>query len=164
MERVLKDSDLELWFGEIFRPDDFFSPFKGAEYVVLLVVIRNDVTNDEQKNLSELLVATGCRCAVCFGYECSSWDDSIDYASILSDPNFEPPEERFIMTTWHDYETIEDVVEFFRLNTVFDDFVPERFLVLFFGHSAELESRTRRALDYSFVKSTAVVADTDQIQ
>ena len=91
-----------MWFGRINVPDEFVSPFGNREYVVLLVINRTDILYREQKALSEKLVNTGCRYAVCYGYECASWDDSIDYAYIFSDPNLSPPQERFVMTTWHE--------------------------------------------------------------
>ena len=54
------------------------------------------------------------------------------------------------MTTWHENENIEDIVEYFRWNTVFDDFVPERFVVLFLGKDEEIELKIREKLAYFF--------------
>lgn len=127
-----------------FNPEDFVSPFGAEEYVLLLVIKRTDILYREQKELSERFIASGCRYAVCFGFECSSWDDSIDYAFIFSDPNLNPPDERFVMTIWPEDESIEDVVEYLRFNTVFDDFVPRKFLLLFIGEDSTL---ARRALE-----------------
>lgn len=45
------------------------------------------------------------------------------------------------MTTWHENESIEDLVEYLRFDTVFDEFVPERFLVLFVGEDEVLKGR-----------------------
>jgi hypothetical protein len=150
MQQLAKNSELELWFSKLTRPEAFVSPFINEEYVVLLVINRKDILYREQKELSEKLVNSGCRYAVCFGFECSSWDDSIDYAYIFSDPNLDPPKERFVMTTWHESEPIEEVVEYFRWNTVFEDFVPKRFLVLFVGENKELEEKTQKALESFF--------------
>ena len=141
MEQICNEPELSLRFSEISRPDEFVSPFEGEEYVLLLVINRTDILYREQKDLSERIIASRCRYAVCFGFECSSWDGSIDYAFIFSDPNLSPPDERFVMTTWHEDESIEDVVEYLRFNTVFDEFVPKRFLVLFVGDDSELRRR-----------------------
>ena len=152
MELLNSSSELELWFEEILYPADFTSPFHDEEYVVLLVINRTDISRDEQIQLSDKIVGTRCRYAVCFGYECSSWDDSIDMAHIETHPDFDPPDEEFVMTTWHENEEIEDVVEYFRWNTVFDEFVPKNFLVLFFGSSSELKTRVFASLKNFFSK------------
>lgn len=150
MERFVKTTDHDLWFEEIFSPDEFVSPFGDDDYVLLLVNDRTDVPDPEQKNLSERLIATGCRYACSFGFECSSWDDPIDYAYIFSDRNLDPPNDRFVMTTGHEGETIEEVVHYLRWNTIFDDFIPTRFPVLFLGKDDALKVRTLAALTRVF--------------
>ena len=47
-----------------------------------------------------------------WGKDCSSWDDSVDLAN-LKDFNFEEiPDEKFVMTTWHNNEPLEEVFWF----------------------------------------------------
>jgi hypothetical protein len=101
------------------------------------VVADAKITNDERDALSKEIVRQGCRYAVCTGFQCSKWDDSIDTAFIATDPNFSPPEERFIMTTWHENDPIEDVSNFFRWNTTFENFSPQHYLVILVGGDAE---------------------------
>ncbi|MFZ1702214.1 MAG: hypothetical protein WBO10_12825 [Pyrinomonadaceae bacterium] len=150
MKKLLSSTEVNLWFDSTERPFKFESPFNNEEFAVLHVAADSNISSREQAWVSKRLVASRCRYAVCMGYESSTWDDSIDYAYIESDPNYEPPDDRFIMTTWHDGEPIEDVVNFFRWNTIFDDFVPKNFLVLFIGRAEEFETRTLDALKYSF--------------
>jgi hypothetical protein len=45
----------------------------------------------------------------------------------------------FVMTTWHDNESMEDIAAFFALNTTFDDFVPSVFLVVGVGGETPVE-------------------------
>ncbi len=81
------------------------------------------------------------------GHEASSWDDSIDIASIDRYPNSDPPDSEFIVTTWHDNETPDDIAQFFVLNTTFDFFRPSNFLILHIGQESELlENLTRSIL------------------
>jgi len=47
---------------------------------------------------------------------------------------------RFVMTTWHDDEAIEDVVDFWWWNTTFEDFIPTEFVVFFLGSDSEIET------------------------
>ena len=158
MIRVLQNSIGDVWFDVISRPYSFATPFEGSDYALLLVINDTNISEEEQSNLSDKLVATGCRYAVCTGHECSSWDDSIDYAFIFTDSNFNPPDEKFVMTTWHTDEEIEDVINFFRWGTNFDDFVPSKFLVLFVGESVTLKNRVLPALEQSF----SLVANGDK--
>jgi hypothetical protein len=118
-------------------PHHFVAPFNDGGYVLLLVISDPAVSPNAQRQLSSAIVRTGCRYALAFGVACSTWDDSIDLASIEA----HVPDDRFIMTTWHEKEPIEDVVDFWWWNTVFDDFVPERFGVFHIGSDSELERR-----------------------
>jgi hypothetical protein len=150
MERVLVIEKLDVWFNTIDAVDDFFSPFADKEYALLLVINRTDISELEQEKLSDKIVASGCRYALCFGHRCTTWDDSIDYAFICSDADFNPPDSRFVMTTWHEDEPIDDVIFQFRWNTTFDDFTPSRFLTLFVGENIVLEKETLKLLSRYF--------------
>jgi hypothetical protein len=119
------------------RPFRLASPFAGAEYALLLVVWTDDVTAVEQKDLSDAVVVSGCRYAVCTGHRCSTWDDSIDLSAVLAELDGRRDAQQLLMTTWHDTEPIEEVVDFFFTHTAFDDFVPSACLVLALGGTHE---------------------------
>jgi|GEM_PF-3913677 len=92
----------------------FVGPFNDGEYVLLLVISDPAVSPNAQRDISCAIVRTGCRYALAFGVACSTWDDSIDLASIEA----QVPDDRFIMTTWHEKEPIEDVVDFWWWKTL----------------------------------------------
>ncbi|MFT3870245.1 MAG: hypothetical protein QM715_17490 [Nibricoccus sp.] len=108
-----------------------------------------DVSTEEQTMISAAIVASGCRYAVCYGHRCSSWDDSIDLAAV------ENGEEKsaFVMTTWHENDTPEDVAFFFWNNTSFDDFTAERLGVFILGPDSKTEASLVAAFD-SFRQKT----------
>jgi hypothetical protein len=87
---------------------------------------------------------------VCTGHECSSWDDSIDSAHIETDPDLSPPDSKFVMTTWHEQESIRDVAEYFVHAAKFDGFEPERFLVVCVGGDEAAYFRARHAVRAQF--------------
>jgi hypothetical protein len=153
MFRVSKSPDFEVWLSRIDRPFSFSTPFGGQDFALLLVVADPAVTSPERDAISTEIIASGCRYAVCTGHECSKWDDSIDYAFLCTSPDFSPPHERFVMTTWHDKEPLEDVVLFFRCGTAFEDFVPSRFLVSLVGGESETAGRVRSAIETYFGRS-----------
>jgi hypothetical protein len=43
-----------------------------------------------------------------WGKNCSSWDDSVDHANLEEFNYGEIPDDRFVMTTWHDDEPIQE--------------------------------------------------------
>jgi hypothetical protein len=119
------------------RPYRFEPPFSGEAHALLIFVAASDVSPDEQAEISEGIVASGCRYAVCYGHRCSSWDDSIDLASITAGK--EGPD--FVMTTWHEKDSPEEVVHFFWWNTSFDAFAAERMGIFVLGCHPEIESQ-----------------------
>jgi hypothetical protein len=146
MEPLHADGGREAWAARLERPFRFDSPFRGKPFVLLLWVLDETVTPEEQSELSAAIVRLGCRYAVCAGHEGSSWDDSIDWAYLETDADFSPPDSEFVMTTWHDDEPIEDVAEFFALSAKYEGFVPERFLVVCLGGSDADYARVRDAV------------------
>ena len=47
-----------------------------------------------------------------WGRDCSSWDDSVDYANLEEFNYGDIPDERHVMTTWHDNWSLSEVFEF----------------------------------------------------
>jgi hypothetical protein len=59
-----------------------------------------------------------------------------------------------LMTTWHENEPIEEVVEFFRWNTSFANFTARNFLIVFLGDDPKSEAEVLRAVASEFGGST----------
>ena len=112
----------------------------------MIWVVDTAVSEEDRARVTEQLVKQGCRYAVCAGHECEIWHDLIDWAFLETDTDFQPPNEKFVMTTWHEGESVEEVSEFFALNTSFDNFVAKNFLVLFIGRDKDLEERAAEAI------------------
>ncbi len=139
-----------VWIGHTVRPFDFESPCEGKEFALLLVVEAKDVSPEEQSGLSEQFVRQGCRYAVCFGHECSLWDDSIDMVGVMAEIEGRPAP--FVMTTWHAEESLEEVAWYFAFCTTFDDWQPEAYIVLLLGGDGEGEAAIERALEDAFLE------------
>ena len=120
---------MNIEYKQIARPYAFVSPFDGAEFAVLIYISDTTITAEEQELLSDQIVAAGCRYAVCAGYKCGTWDDSIDIADLKRN-NWETKDENLIMTTWHENESLENIVFFFLNNTSFDYFTATNMLVV----------------------------------
>ena len=79
-----------------------------------LVLVRDKVTPEWQWAVSKWLVASGCLNMAAWGIECSTWDDSVDYANLEEFSYGDVPEDRFVMTTWHEKETLDEVMAFVK--------------------------------------------------
>ena len=55
------------------------------------------------------------------------------------------------MTTWHDDETVNDIMFFGLNNTNFDDHDFKRYLVLFIGHKNGLKEEVKIAIKNEWV-------------
>ena len=94
---------LHLEPGAALPSGDFPAPY------LAVVIIESDVSGEWRKAASDWLVHTGCLAMMAWGRECSAWDDSVDIANLEQFDFGEIPEERSVMTTWHDKDPLEDV-------------------------------------------------------
>ncbi len=65
-----------------------------------------------QVRISDWLVRSGCVYMVAWGKSSSSWDDSVDHASLELSSYANVPDEQLVMTTWHDAEPLADTLWF----------------------------------------------------
>lgn len=129
MEHVARGPVYDVWLDSLDRPFKFYSPFFGDDFVVMLIVNDITITDSERAALSAEIVRQGCRYAVSTGHKCSTWDDSVDLAYLETDPDFNPADDRLVMTTWHENDPLVEVVRFFRWHTAFDDFTPKNYII-----------------------------------
>lgn len=145
MDRIPGLERREVWSANLARPYEFASPFGTRDFVVLLAVLDESITTEDRSRVSDQLVRQGCRYAVCWGHACTLWDDSIDW-SFLELHDYEVPDERFVMTTWHENDSIEEVAEFFVFNTSVDEARAVRYALVCLGADAATYRRFQQAL------------------
>jgi hypothetical protein len=85
---------------------DGVAPFKAV------VVVDCDVTPEWQAQVSDWLVRNGCRYMMAWGKKCGDWDSSIDEASLAVFDSGETRSDDFVMTTWHENESLQETFEF----------------------------------------------------
>jgi len=91
------------------------SSFKNLEIIspfAAVVVIDAKVHSNWRKNVSDWLVEKGCLYMMAHGDECSLWDDSVDTANLEVYNGSKIPYHKFVTTTWHDNDSLEDVFYF----------------------------------------------------
>lgn len=83
-----------------------FGPFRAV------VIAELDVNNAWRNAIAKWLVKGGCLYMVAWGVACSQWDDAVDWA-LLEEFDFgEIPDERFVMTTWHEGVPLSEALWF----------------------------------------------------
>jgi hypothetical protein len=81
-----------------------------------VVVAEESVSAAWQSSVSEWLVRCGCLNMVAWGVNCSSWDDSVDWANIEAFDFKQIPEDRFVMTTWHENQPLGEALWYAKHN------------------------------------------------
>jgi hypothetical protein len=97
---------VRIWPSEPLPEIARFSPFKAV------VILDGEYSSEWQRDVSDWLVLSGCLYVMAWGPNCSSWDDSVDWSNIGRFEGSEIPDENFVMTTWHDHESLESVFWF----------------------------------------------------
>ena len=134
-------------------PGDFAGPFPGM--LVSCMVWDHDgrFTEAQRVVVAKLLLQAGCRYVVCGGQNCEAWHDAVDVEFVQQhlDDSDETRKAVHVLTTWHAGESPDDVAFFFVLNTNFDDYDFEHYLVLHVGDGPmreQVDAAVRRyALD-----------------
>jgi hypothetical protein len=108
-------------------------------------------------DLARVLIRAGCRYAVCAGKECADWHDAFDSAYLTDhrDESAEQQDASFVMTTWHNDETADDVAFFFVWNTDFEGNEFRDYLVLHLGAEVRAESVEQAVLKYASERAAA---------
>ncbi|TAK90386.1 MAG: hypothetical protein EPO06_08905 [Burkholderiaceae bacterium] len=98
---------------EVVLPDaPRLAPFRAV------IIAEAQVSPDWQAAVSGWLIQSGCLYMMAWGVNSSSWDDSVDMANIEQFDFKEIPQDRFVMTTWHEGETLAEVF-WFSKNSAF---------------------------------------------
>ncbi|MBO3656507.1 DUF7684 family protein [Acinetobacter haemolyticus] len=85
------------------------------DYFAILMINTDQVSPSWRNQLCEQIVySKRCIQAMVTGHECSIWDDVLD-ETYVAFYNNEPPINTCFMTTWHENETLDEVIEFAKI-------------------------------------------------
>lgn len=77
-----------------------------------------------------------------WGNDCSSWDDCVDVANLEKFEYQEIPAESFVMTTWHENESLVEVFEFCKKFAIHEVVNLENTLLLHISNENKCEALT----------------------
>lgn len=111
------------------RPDDRLPDTSTPISSRMVVVVEAEVSPQWQVLVSDWIVKSGCLYMMAWGKDCSSWDDSVDMANIEAFDFCDIPEDKFIMTTWHEDDSLAEFF-WYAKNNAFHSFVEIEHTVL----------------------------------
>ena len=94
------------------QPDSTLPNISSLKPFRAVVIIEESVTPEWQSKVSDWLVKSGCLYMMAWGNNSSTWDDSVDHANIELFNYEEIPLDQFVMTTWHEKESLKEVFYF----------------------------------------------------
>ncbi|MGG2098700.1 hypothetical protein ABFY41_14115 [Acinetobacter haemolyticus] len=84
-------------------------------YYIILIVDTKQILPEWRNWICEQIVySKRCIQAMVTGHECSIWDDVLD-ETYVAFYNNEPPINTCFITTWHENETLDEVIEFAKI-------------------------------------------------
>lgn len=128
------------------EPESKLPDISGLKPFQSVVVIEENVSSEWQSLVSTWLVKSGCLYMMAWGKECSTWDDSVDYANIAEFNYGDIPEDKFVMTTWHEDEPLKEVFWFAKNNAFHSVVELPNILIL---HISSYNKEEELLLEYS---------------
>jgi len=110
-----------------------------------VVIIEQDVLPEWREKVSKWLVHSGCVYMIAWGKDCSLWDDAVDMENLEQFQYNEIPDESFVMTTWHDQESLEEVFWFAKHAAAHDI---HKFLNTVILHISKIEKELKFKTEY----------------
>ena len=147
MKALNLHSTLNLYWHNLLSSDDWEAlPFDGEEYAALVALLDSRFSKNELFDLAEKLIATNCRSVCTWGEDCELMHDIVDETYLATDPDFNPPDETMVMTTWHTGEPVGEAVYYLLCLSDFEDLVFKNFMVVVLGSDTAKEQSVRDAI------------------
>ena len=154
MELVLEIGQHMVWRVRLM-PGDAVPLFALGEDIKCIVWSTVEMGHPWRNEVCARLVADGVRYAGLGGVQADIWHAAVDWAYIGTSPDFDPPEDRFVMTDGSGKQSLEDLLwESFHI-CGFDDLWFYKLVVVWVGPLDErwnqIEAFSRRILEDGWI-------------
>ena len=92
-------------------PDSSLPAVETRPYRAVLIA-DEPVSDVWQNEVASWLVQSGCLYFIAWGVDCESWHDAVDWTVLEAFDFGDVPDDRFVMTTWHDKEPLSEALWF----------------------------------------------------
>jgi len=128
------------------KPESNLPELSRTEPFKAVLISESEVSPEWQAKVSEWLVRSGCLYMMAWGVNCSSWDDSVDFAHMEAFHFDEIPSDRFVMTTWHENDELKAVFWFCQHSAFHNDVSIEKIVAIHISDANE-EARISREFE-----------------
>lgn len=111
-----------------------------AKPFLAILIAEEQVSGDWRTQIASWLIESGCLYFVAWGRDCEVWHDTVDWAILEAHDFGNIPDDRFVMTTWHDKEPLSEALWFAGNCATHPDVELQSALIL---HVAEKDERNR---------------------
>ncbi|HAF41382.1 MAG TPA: hypothetical protein DCG90_06380 [Sphingobium sp.] len=77
-----------------------------------ILIAERPVSQAWRDDVAAWLVSSGCLYFVTWGEACEGWHDAVDWAALKAFDFGEIPDDKFVMTTWHNKEPLSETLWF----------------------------------------------------
>jgi len=92
-------------------PDSSPPAVEARPYRAVLIV-EEAVSQGWRDEVASWLVESGCLYFIAWGVDCEAWHDTVDWSVLEAFDFGDIPDDKFIMTTWHDKEPLSEALWF----------------------------------------------------
>jgi len=87
-------------------------PYAGSEPYQAVLIADEEASQDWRNGVASWLVRSGCLYFIAWGMACEAWHDTVDWTVLEACDFADIPDDRFVMTTWHDKELLPEALWF----------------------------------------------------
>lgn len=117
MKSIYKTKNKHIWLENFLETKEIIFPFNGEPFVCMIWNNKEDFVSPP---LIQKVLQENCKYFLAGGKNSENWHHYADEIHISLYPDFSPPDWEHVMTTWHENETLEEVMWFALNNTNFD--------------------------------------------
>lgn len=92
-------------------PDHALPSVEARPYRAFLIA-EQSVAQAWRNEVASWLVKSGCLYFIAWGVDCEAWHDTVDWTNLEAFDFGDIPDDRFVMTTWHDKEPLSEALWF----------------------------------------------------
>jgi hypothetical protein len=138
VDEITANDGRRILIRQLSASDDLGIPFGGETFVSMIWAADGTAGETDRTTVVRTLIDTGCRYIVCGGVNCEQWHDDADLVWVNLDLQSDPSrsEMPFVMTTWHNGESVDEVAVFAADCTNFDEHDFRSYVVLIVGEDS----------------------------
>jgi hypothetical protein len=92
-------------------PESTPPPLDGRPLRAVLIADQS-ASDSWREQIADWLVAGNCLYFIAWGVACEAWHDEVDWAVLEANGYRDIPDDRFVMTTWHDKDPLSEALWF----------------------------------------------------